>query len=83
VLKFDKFNPRRLKTRLRRLEVLVGSNEDEGTKSLMYFLPYLFPNEEVENVGLSGHDFSTAVDRIFAHNSLQVNLVCMYTWFAF
>ena len=68
--------PRKLLSRLRRrigrLEVLAGSNADEGTKALMYFSPYLFPNREIESAALSRHDFSSTVERIFAHLSKQV-----------
>ena len=72
----QKMEPRKLLSRLRRrigrLEVLAGSNANEGTKALMYFSPYLFPNREVERAALSRHDFSSTVDRIFAHLSKQV-----------
>ncbi len=73
---------RKLVSRLRRLEVLVGSNEDEGSKSLMYFLPYLFPNKEVANPALTGHEFSSTVERIFADNSQQVCPINCFVAFA-
>ena len=62
----------RLRQRLKGLEVLAGSNADEGTKALMYFSPYLFPNREIERAALSRHDFSSTMERIFAHLSKQV-----------
>ena len=52
--------------------MLAGSNADEGTKALMYFSPYLFPNREMERTALSRHDFASTVDKIFAHLSKQV-----------
>ena len=71
-----KMEPRKLLSRLRQrikgLEVLAGSNADEGTKALMYFSPYLFPNREIERAALSRHEFSSTVERIFAHLSKQV-----------
>ena len=62
----------RLRQRIKGLEVLAGSNADEGTKALMYFSPYLFPNREIERAALSRHEFSSTVERIFAHLSKQV-----------
>ena len=62
----------RLRQRIKGLEVLAGSNADEGTKGLMYFSPYLFPNREIERAALSRHEFSSTVERIFSHLSKQV-----------
>ena len=78
-----KMEPRKLLSRLRQrmkdggLEVLAGHNADEGAKALMYFSPHLFPNREIIGRGaarLSRHEFSSTVERIFAHLSKQVGI---------
>ncbi len=54
------------------VQLLVGSNEDEGSKALMYLLPSLFPNRELADPGLTREEFSHGVDRILEASSTQV-----------
>ena len=62
----------RLELRDSPLQVLMGTNEDEGSKSLMYFLPQLFPNEELDNPSLTEDKFNQVVERVFADSVQQV-----------
>ena len=45
--------------------VLMGVNKNEGTKALMYFLPRIFPNRELESEKLSKDVFDDAVRKTF------------------
>ena len=47
------------------LKILIGNNEDEGTKSLMYFLPSVFPNREMSQPSISKKEFSSAINKIY------------------
>ena len=37
----------RLALEMSNLKVLIGTNMNEGSKALMYFLPHFFPNQEI------------------------------------
>ena len=45
--------------------VLMGFNKNEGTKALMYFLPRIFPNRELESEKLSKDVFDDSVRKTF------------------
>ena len=45
--------------------VLMGVNKNEGTKALMYFLPRIFPNRELESEKLSKDVFDDSVRKTF------------------
>ena len=42
--------------------VLLGVNKDEGTKALMYFLPRIFPNKELEAEALKKDGYTYKYD---------------------
>ena len=63
---------RRLDDRKYPLHVLIGTNADEGSKSLMYFLPQLFPNKELPRPELDLTTFSGAIKKIFGDSGKQV-----------
>ena len=56
--------------------VLMGVNRDEGTKALMYFLPRIFPNRELERERLSRDDFDDAVRKTFKNGMVIVKFNC-------
>ena len=43
----------------------MGVNKNEGTKALMYFLPRIFPNRELESEKLSKDVFDDSVRKTF------------------
>ena len=45
--------------------VMIGMNQDEGSKALMYYLPRMFPNQELEIKVLSKQMFDAAITKIF------------------
>ena len=45
--------------------VLIGVNKDEGSRALMYYLPRMFPNRELENQVMSQDMFDEAIHKIF------------------
>ena len=50
-----------------------GSNAEEGSKALLYFLPQYFPNRELQSPGLDRRSFEGVIDRIFADSSFMVS----------
>ena len=44
--------------------ILMGVNKDEGTKALMYFLPRIFPNRELEEEKMEKDVFDDAISKI-------------------
>ena len=61
----------RLKKNVDQIEVLIGSNANEGTKPLMYFLPYLFPNEELRQ----GNYFGLALSKFHCLKNVRISRV--------
>ena len=56
--------------------VLIGGNKDEGSKALMYYLPRMFPKQELEVEGLSRSMFEEAISKTFDRTmSKEVNLI--------
>lgn len=45
--------------------ILLGTNSNEGSKAAMYFLPQIFPNEELAKPALNLSDFNSAISKIF------------------
>lgn len=56
----------RVAERLTNAQILIGTNENEGSKALMYFLPQHYPNREVEMPQLTSQDFDEAVNKMFS-----------------
>ena len=52
--------------------VLMGFNKNEGTKALMYFLPRIFPNRELESEKLSKDIFDDAVMKTFKNKMVII-----------
>ena len=57
----------------RRGSILIGTNEDEGTKALMYQMPYVFANKELRSPSLGQDQFDLAIDKVFSASS---DMVC-------
>ena len=56
--------------------VLIGGNKQEGSKALMYYLPRMFPKQELEVEGLSRAMFEEAISKTFDKTmSKEVNLI--------
>ena len=51
--------------------VLIGVNKDEGTKALMYYLPRMFPNRELESNTMNEEMFDEAIFKIFYQSNLK------------
>ncbi len=53
--------------KIRNISVIIGNNANEGFRSLMYFLPEVFPNFELSlpERTLSEEEFQKSVKRIF------------------
>ena len=47
------------------LQMLIGTNSAQGSKAIMYFLPQMFPNQEILRPELSQEKFEDAVEKIF------------------
>ena len=45
--------------------VLIGANKDEGSRALMYYLPRMFPNQELVSKTISRDMFEQAIFKIF------------------
>ena len=45
--------------------VLIGVNKDEGSRALMYYLPRMFPNRELDNEVISHEMFGEAISKTF------------------
>ena len=67
--------------------VLMGVNENEGTKALMYFLPRIFPNRELESEKLSKDVFDDAVRKTFNNRMVIItfddHMYLQYDFFHF
>ena len=48
--------------------VMIGMNQDEGSKALMYYLPRMFPNQELEIDVITKQMFDDAIAKIFYEN---------------
>ena len=48
--------------------VMMGMNQDEGSKALMYYLPRMFPNRELEINVITKQMFDDAIAKIFYEN---------------
>ena len=47
--------------------ILIGSNDNEGSKPLMYYLPRMFPNHELESKVLKKELFEEAIEKLFSN----------------
>ncbi|TRY61354.1 hypothetical protein TCAL_01797 [Tigriopus californicus] len=54
------------------VSVLLGSNRNEGTKSLVHFMPTVFPRQELTEEILDRDTFQIVVNRLFADSPLHV-----------
>ena len=55
----------RLALEMSNLKVLIGTNMNEGSKALMYFLPHFFPNQEISKPSLTSEDFDLIIRKLF------------------
>lgn len=54
------------------VSVLLGSNGNEGTKSLVHFMPTVFPRQELAEEILDRDTFNVVVNRLFADSPIHV-----------
>ena len=54
--------------------VLIGVNTDEGSRALMYYLPRMFPNRELDNEVISREMFDQAISKTF-DKSISVEVI--------
>ena len=57
--------PRLAEKKFLNLKMLIGTNADEGSKMLMYYLPHFFPNKELETPEISSEDFDIILRKVF------------------
>eukprot|EP00095_Tigriopus_kingsejongensis_P003019 maker-scaffold170_size291898-snap-gene-1.43 protein:Tk03019 transcript:maker-scaffold170_size291898-snap-gene-1.43-mRNA-1 annotation:"af321574_1acetylcholinesterase precursor" len=54
------------------VRILIGANQNEGTKSLVRFMPTIFPKAELTDEVLDSETFDVVVNRLFADAPLQI-----------
>jgi carboxylesterase type B len=65
----------RIAKEMKDIQILIGTNSDEGSKALMYFLPKSFPNRDLSLVeaSISQEFFDEAIEKMFSNFPARVS----------